>query len=204
MTTAPESPAPAIREAEEEARVEAGCYATAAEGFDHGLVALAMGCPYWLEESESGYRLLVPAAAAEQVREQLEIFDRENLGWPPPRLRETAAPGGQFSAALFLSALWALAVLAVFVAQGEWPGVTEAGAMDARAVFAGGEWWRAATALFLHADAGHLLSNLCGGVFLFAAVLMAMGRTRGSVLIATASVAANLAVGATYYPSEYR
>ncbi|MBC8012179.1 MAG: rhomboid family intramembrane serine protease, partial [Burkholderiales bacterium] len=205
MTTSPE---PLVSESSEpppeEARIEAGIYASAVEGFEHGLVALAMGCPYWLEEGEDGYRLFVPAAAAAGVREQLRIFARENLRWPPPRLRETPAPVGRFSAALFPSALWALVVLAVFAAQGAWPGLVEAGAMDARAFFADGEWWRAATALFLHADLGHVSSNVIGGVFLFSTVLATFGRARGACLLALSSVAGNLAAAAIHWPKDYR
>src|SRR5690606_23931404 len=99
MTTVP---APTVGERKdssaEEPRAEAGVYATATEGFDHGLVALAMGSPFWLEESEEGHRLLVPPPAAERVREQLTVYDRENFGWPPPRLHEIPARAGQFPA----------------------------------------------------------------------------------------------------------
>ncbi len=205
MTTAPE---PAVAERSEPppeaARAEAGVYATATEGYDHGLVALAMGSPYWLEKNAEGYRLFVPPAAAEGVREQLHVFDRENLGWPPSRVREAPTPAGPFSAALFLASLWALAVMAAFAAQGEWPGLVAAGAMDARALFAGGEWWRPVTALFLHADLGHVSANVAGGGFLFSAVLATFGRLRGACLLALSSVAGNLAAAAVHYPGDYR
>lgn len=179
-------------------------YASEKEAWDHGLVPLAMGLHCWIDaEPESGrHRLWVEAAEADAVREQLRRFEQENAGWPPPRRVEPRArdAGGVW----WLALMWACVVCAVFAGQGRWSGLTEAAAMDARAVFAGGEWWRAFTALFMHADAGHLISNLGGGVFLFAAVLLGFGRARGGMLLACASVAANLAVGAAYYPAEYR
>lgn len=205
MTTSPE---PSVAERSElppeEPRAEAGVYATTADGFDHGLVALAMGSPFWLVECEAGHRLLVPPMAAERVREQLAIYDRENFGWPPPRGREPAAQAGRFASALFVSSLWALSVLAVFAAQGEWPGLVSAGALDARGLFGDSEWWRPATALFLHADLGHVSSNVAGGVFLFSTVLAAFGRGRGAGLLALAAMAGNVAAAAIHYPTDYR
>lgn len=174
-----------------ETLVEAGVYPTLTEGFEHGLVILAMGRPYWLMSSESGHRLLVEAEAVGQAREQLACFDRESAGWPPPPLVETA-PDRKFELATPL--LWACLVLAVFWAQLRWPGRWEEfGALDAQAVFGRGEWWRIATALFLHADWGHLLSNLLSGIFVFSAVLTTIGRGRGWLVLGLASVAGNLA-----------
>lgn len=186
---------------------EAGIYPTAEVGFDHGLVALAMGVPYWLVEADGGvsYRLLVPFGAAEAVREQLAIYERESVGWPPPQPRmEGASAATRHGAGVFAALLWALAVVAGFAAQGRWPELTTAWALDARAVFADGEIWRAATALFLHADLGHLSSNILGGVFLFSAVFAAWGACRGALWLGMAAMAGNLAAAAIHYPAEYR
>jgi membrane associated rhomboid family serine protease len=181
---------------------EAGVYATPAEGFEHGLVVLAMGHAYWLVPSEAGFRLLVEPPALEAVREQLACFDRESVGWPP-RPAVEHPPARRFE--LFTPLLWAVVVLAVFWCQGEQPGRWEsAGALDTQAVFDQGEWWRPATALFLHADLGHLVSNVVSGVFVFAAVLATIGRRRGWLLLAFASLAGNLAVAALNYPGPYR
>lgn len=189
--------------------IDAGCFATSEAGFEHGLVVLAMGLPYWLRETPEGFRLLVAPEAAEVVRGQLALFDRENVGWPPPRLSEAepaepAGPAGRFAAGLFLASWWALLVFAAYAAQGRRPELVELGAMDARAVFVGGEWWRAVTALFLHADAGHLVSNLASGLFLFATVFALLGRLRGVVSLALAAVVGNLAAAAVHFPREYR
>jgi membrane associated rhomboid family serine protease len=181
---------------------EAGVYPTSAAGFDHGLVVLAMGQPYWLLPYDAGYRLLVEPSTIEAAREQLGCFDRESIGWPPrPVAPEAPARKTEF----FTPLLWALAVLAVFYGQSEWPGVWEsAGALDARAVFGRGEWWRPGTALFLHADFGHLTSNLLSGFFVFSAVLSTIGRRRGWLLLAGASIAGNFAIAALNYPGPYR
>jgi len=178
----------------------AGTYASSAEGFDHGLVVLAMGLSYWLVRDESGYRLLIEGWAAEPVREQLEKFDRESLRWPPPPL-PLSTRKAEFTTPL----LWTLVVLAAFTAQTRWPGQLEAvGAIDRDAIFSRGEWWRLGTALFLHADFGHLVSNLVCGLFVFSAVVSTLGRWRGWLLLFLASVAGNLAATAVHYGADYR
>jgi membrane associated rhomboid family serine protease len=185
---------------------EAGAYDNAAAGFDHGLVALSMGFPYVLREkmgeAGGGYSLLVPPEAQEAVREQVELFDRENAGWPPAPSHE-AVPR-RWSRSLFLALVWAWAMIACFAAQQRWPELTAAAAMDARAVFSAGEWWRPVTALFLHANTEHLISNLVGGVFLFAVVLSMWGWVTGVALLGVSATLGNLLVGATRFPEEYR
>jgi len=172
---------------------EAGAYATAAAGFDHGLVALAMGHAYWLEPEADGatHRLLVERGAVAAVREQLEKFDRESVGWPP---REVVEPGPVREMEWFIPLLWWAAVVAVFWAQEVWPGLTDAGSLNGAAVWQRGEWWRIATALFLHADLGHVTANGVAGLGVFAAVLTVFGRWRGGWRLAAAALVANAIV----------
>ena len=200
--SSPELPAEADAERVSNGLAEAGVYPTSAVGFDHGLVVLAMGQPYWLIPSDAGFRLLVEPQAIGVAREQLECFDRESIGWPPaPAAPEMPARKTEF----FTPLLWTLVVLAVFCGQIEWPGVGEnAGALDAQGVFGRGEWWRLGTALFLHADLGHLASNVLSGIFVFSAVLSTIGWRRGWLLLAVASIAGNFAIAALNYPGPYR
>jgi membrane associated rhomboid family serine protease len=181
---------------------EAGVYATSAEGFEHGLVALSMGQAYWLVFSDAGYRLLVEPPALALVREQLACFDRESIGWPPPPVVDhPTSPRAE----RFTPLVWAMGVLAMYAVQSGSPGVWEAaGALDSQAVFDRGEWWRVATALFLHADLGHVFANVVAGFFVFSAVTSTMGRLRGWLLLALAAAAGNLAVAALNYPGPYR
>ena len=98
-----------------------------------------------------------------------------------------------------------MVVLAVYAVQSGSPGVLEeAGALDSQALFDRGEWWRVATALFLHADLGHLFANVVSGFFVFSAMTSTMGRRRGWLLLALAAAAGNLAVAAINYPGPYR
>lgn len=180
---------------------EVGRYATSAAGFDHGLVALAIDAPFWLMPADGGFRLLVRPEDAARVREQIAWFDEESAGWPP---RSLVAPAPARPVDLFTPLLWLLAVVVSFWLQGREPGWTANGAMEARAVFERGDVWRAFTALFLHADLGHLVSNALSGLFVFSAVVTTLGRLRGWLLLAIAAVAGNLAAAALHIGGEYR
>jgi membrane associated rhomboid family serine protease len=177
--------------------VEVGSYATSAMGSEHGLVVLAMGGAYWLVPSPEGWRLLVESRLADNAREQLARFDRESAGWPPhPAFTEPALPKPEF----FTPLLWSLAILAVFWRQQSDPSLIARGALDAGAVFRGHEWWRVASALFLHRDAAHVVANGLSGILVFSAVLSTIGRVRGWLLLALSSLAGNVAAAAIHFP----
>jgi membrane associated rhomboid family serine protease len=180
---------------------EVGVYAKPAQGFERGLVVLSMGLAYWLLPVEGGYKLFVESPFASRVRRELSSFERESADWPPRPAVERAA--GRESAML-TPLIWALAVLAIFNLQGA--GIAGQGrwAMDGRALFRHGEWWRPFTALFLHADAGHLTANLIFGFFVFTAVVSTLGVIRGWLLLAAAAVAANVGVAAVTFPAPYQ
>ena len=197
----PSHPAEAPPDPVPEDLVSAGAYGSYREGFEHGLVILAMGRPCWLLAAEGGFRLLVEPTVAAAAAEQLARFDRESRDWPPA----PAAPAPAQPTEWTLPLLWALAVLAAFRAQLRSPGRWEAaGELNPAAIYRHGQVWRAGTALFLHADLGHLLSNLIFGFFTFAAVLSTLGRWRGLALLALAAVAGNLAVAAINLSAPYR
>ena len=181
--------------------VEVSSYRNWKEGFDHGLVVLAMGEAFWLEPTGDRFRLLVEPHAVEQVTEQLMRYEHESINWPP--LEASDATSRQ-KIDLFTPLIWAVLVLASFWVQGEWRGWTNSGLLDVQAVFDRGEGWRLFTALFLHDDLGHLISNVVSGVFVFAAMLTTMGRLRGWLLLMLAAVAGNLAAAAVHYPEVYR
>lgn len=192
---------PAAAETLPENLVEAGVYPNAADGFEHGLVVLAMGRPFWLLPAETGHRLLVEPNELEEVRRQLRCFDRESAGWPPAPIRD---PAGANRVELFTPLLWSLGILAAFWLETSHPRWVELGTLDNAAVFTRGEWWRIATALFLHADTGHLISNALNGILVFSATVTTLGRRRGWLLIAAAAVLGNLASAALHAPGEYR
>jgi rhomboid protease GluP len=191
----------AIDELPPDGLVEAGIYPSASQAAEHGLVVLAAGHPYWLVPGPAGHRLLVERGAAEDVRHHLAAYARERVRWPPPPIADHWNAG---RAEILTPLLWSATVLAIFHASGRTPRWMEVGALDSTAVFVDGEWWRIGTALFLHGDAAHVISNALSGLLVFAAVLSTFGRARGWLLLAIAAVMGNFAVAAANYPAAYR
>ncbi len=181
--------------------VAVGIYRTTQEGFDHSVVVLALGYACWLMPFDTVYRLFVESSKAAQVRAELTSYDGESVGWPP-RLEPDKPAMVRLDFVTPL--LWALVVLTVFRGQWRHPEWIEAGALDAAAIFEHHEVWRILTALFLHRDAVHLVSNLCSGIFFFAAVLSVFGRLRGWLLLGLAAMAGNFAVAAMHAAENYR
>lgn len=195
----PQAAATCMAPPDGEVRQVAGCYRTHTEAFDRALVALAINCAVWLELTEGGWRLLVEPQDLVRVRTELEYYDREQLHWPPQSPNVAPAADGPFLTPL----LWAATILGVFWLQGMAPGLSVLGALDAKALFERGEAWRLFTALFLHADGAHLLSNGLSGIFVFSAVLSTW-RSRGWAVLAAAAVLGNFASVLVHAGTDYR
>lgn len=186
-----------------EGSVEAGVYVSERAALERAAVVLAMALPCWIVSTEDGrHHLRIEPAARRAVGEQLACYDRESVGWPPRRL---IGPAPVARARPPLSPLvWVLGIFSVFEAQLRWPGLADAALLDSERVFARHEWWRAATALWLHADLGHLAANAASGLLVFAAVVTTLGRRAGWGLIAAAAVMGNLAAVTIHHADTYR
>ena len=196
---AAENPVESQTQADGRNLVLAGLYPNRRLGFEHSIVVLAMGRPCWLHESDDGCGLWVETEDLKTVREELARFDRESVNWPPrPAIDESPRRAGPL-----VPMLWCLVILGVFRLQQTEAGLTESGFLDGQAVFDRGEIWRAFTALFLHADLGHLVANAISGIFVFWAVLATLGHARGGALLAAAAIAGNIAVAALHHPLPY-
>ena len=162
---------------------------TERQAMDWSLVLTSQGIDVTIDRSgETGaWVLLVPDEQSARARETLKRFREENRGWSV-RVR---MPGTD--ARLHWGALvW---VFALVVVHGATAGVAPTTAVFDTAPFRSGEWWRAWTATWLHADLAHLVMNCIFGGLLMG---LAMGRygagpALGGALVAGA--AANVAAG---------
>jgi rhomboid protease GluP len=126
-----------------------------------GLVLEAKSVPYDLVELDGSWVLLVAPATSLIARDELIRYAAERS-----IVRDSPATVIPFAGASTGAAIYALVLLLTAYCAGtqmfgiDW---LASGALDARAG-GGGEWWRAITALTLHLDQAHLLSNLLFGV----------------------------------------
>jgi membrane associated rhomboid family serine protease len=157
------------------------------------VVLAAADVAYELRESVEGWALVVPAADADAALDALAAYDRENAA-DAPRVAHAAAARPVTLAGAYV-ALLLLAVFALTGSRADRSVWFERGSADASRLMAG-EWWRAVTALTLHADAPHVLGNAVAGALLISAVCQATGTGVGLWLVLLAGAAGNVLTAA--------
>ena len=136
------------------------------------LVLEAVGLRPGLREVDGRWMVTVAPGDVHQARQEIRAWLAENRTRPEPRPRAPLADGRPGVAG------YVLVVVGVALASGNYALGQDwlaAGRVDGAAMQAG-QWWRAVTALTLHAGLDHLAANIAfGGVFGFFA-----GRYLGS------------------------
>jgi len=165
-----------------------GAYAGMAQAFERALVILAMGLACQIEKQPAGdgYVLLAEPGEVERIRAELAMYEQEQAV-PAP----VVAVPREYDGGALPTALWVMTLCGVFWLQGDHPELVSNGVSSTHAIFEGGEWWRPFTALFLHADRMHLLSNLASGVLFGTWVCRSIGPWLGWALILTAGTLGN-------------
>ena len=154
-----------------------------------GVVLAAADIPHWLRRRLDGWALIVTVSDAAAALASLDAYDRENTG-------EGADPGDAVapSRPVTLAGIYvALLLIGLFAITGSREGHSEwfqRGSADATRMMAG-EWWRAVTALTLHADVPHLLGNALAGALLVTAVCQQLGPGVGLWLLLLAGAGGN-------------
>jgi rhomboid protease GluP len=137
------------------------------------LVLAAMGIGCRLVAGPNGVALCVAPDEADSAREELDAYERENAPRrEPARGMRTAFHG------LPAAAFYAMVLLFFFGAERrdtlsiDWLAVGAAQSGQIRH----GAWWLTVTALTLHLDHGHLLSNLVAGMVIGALTAQLLGQ----------------------------
>jgi len=162
------------------------------------LTLMAEGLPVRVAPAGHGWGVWVPSAEAERAAALLELYLRENRR--RPEVPTPAWPGdGPLRAAVVAVAglLLFFAVTGPAASDSPW---LERGA--AGPAILAGEPWRAVTALTLHADIAHALSNAVVGLLFFALTFRALGPGLGAGLVVAAGALGN-AVNATLRATPY-
>ncbi|MDA8429156.1 MAG: rhomboid family intramembrane serine protease [Geobacteraceae bacterium] len=158
------------------------------------LVLDARFIPCQIRETSGEWLLLVPPYRFDEACVELRRFERENHHWPPvpplprPMIENNLAT---FSVLLVLAVFYNITRLDVTAMDGipiDWE---RSGSAHAGKIL-NGEWWRLVTALTLHTDALHLISNLTiGGVFVLL-LCRELGSGLAWTLMLSAGAAGNL------------
>ncbi|HMN01349.1 MAG TPA: rhomboid family intramembrane serine protease [Geobacter anodireducens] len=158
------------------------------------LVLEARYVPVRIEQNGAGWRVLVPAPAFARALREVRLFEEENSNWPPP------LPPVRPLEENTLSTLSVLLLLAMFHnltrfgvtlpghASTDWFDLGNANA----ASILDGQWWRAVTALTLHADASHLAGNLAIGGFIAVLLCRELGAGLSWALLLGSGILGNL------------
>ena len=133
------------------------------------LVLDSRAIPCCIESIGADWRLLVPEHHLESACREVHLYEEANRNWPPippatRQLVENTLPTA--SVLLLLAILHNLTLIGFSLPERGVIDLHEIGAAHA-ADIQNGLWWQCVTALTLHGDLTHLLSNLTiGGVFI--------------------------------------
>jgi rhomboid protease GluP len=156
---------------------------------DWSLVLLSQGIEPTIvrpdEELGLGWGLVVASEAHEQALHAIRQYQHENRGWPWQQ--KIFRPGIIFD---WGSLAWAL-LLILFFAINNRQDLSSPGIMEGNAV-ARGQWWRLFTAVWLHADLGHLASNATFGFLLLGFVMGQYGTGAGLLAAYIAGAGGNV------------
>ncbi len=154
------------------------------------LVLLAQGLSPSVRRTSDGFVLSVSEEHAERALAGLLAYESENAAKPEEGSELVGAPS-----LLVASAIAGLVILVFFSVTVIWmPNEPwfERGSADAHRIL-DGELWRAVTALTLHADVVHAVSNAVAAAVFLGAVSTVLGAGLGSALILLAGAGGNLA-----------
>ena len=161
---------------------------------DLSLVLEQEGIPHELRRFEDAHwALQIDDADAVRAQTAIAAFERENQ--PEVPRPEVLHP---LTGAVACGIAFALGLVAMYLRTGpEAAGSPwfQRGSADAAAILRG-EWWRAVTALMLHADAGHVAGNAVLGGVLLALLARSVGPGVAAALMLVSGTAGTIATAA--------
>jgi len=150
----------------------------------------------------SEWRVRIPSRDRDRARRELRLFQAELVRDRESRLKRTEIPSGGADFKWFHPALmgWGL-YLIVAHAQARQTGgwLKDVGMMDSTRV-ADGDWGRLFTAMSLHSDTQHLVSNLVGGTLFLGMAASGWGIGRALLFAFLAGALGNLLGFLVYAP----
>lgn len=168
------------------------------------LVLSARDVPHSLTPEGEGWRLLVPRREADRAVAEIRAYLRENaaLDDSAPRLPRPV-PVASVTRVMLVLGMAFVFLISDPVVFGRRIDFVRLGAGDTGAMLFAGQWWRAVTALCLHADLGHLLGNVCIGGLFMAFLCREAGVGTGFFLALAAGAAGNVAKAMIQGPGHH-
>jgi len=159
----------------------------------------AKGIPFEIYDLPDGFTLYVPATEAERAEREIALYEKGEKERREQHERHVYYPDDVPGLVLVLTLL-ALFHSWTYAPPGRafW---LDAGRASASRIL-DGEWWRTITALTLHADLGHLLSNLVFGGVVIWALRRLLGAGRVWFLVLLSGALGNL-LNAIFYASAH-
>jgi len=156
---------------------------------DWSLVLASQGIPHLIAPPDESGKWSLQLAPDDVPRASAAIrqFEIENR----PRAWQKTYLEGRVTFD-WVAAVWALFLVLIHALRESNPALKDAGVMHGTDVLKG-EWWRMVTATQLHADWGHLASNLSIGVVLLGLVMGRWGTALGMLAALLAGVGGNIA-----------
>jgi membrane associated rhomboid family serine protease len=180
------------------------------EAREKALVLLARGIPCRIAPTQAptsdvetlgaGWSLRVPEALLDRARAEIALYKKENKNWPEPPFAWPELKVSTLALSLYLIVMSVFFYLQVASLGSSWD-LRRLGILSSEKIFVQHEYWRALTALFLHGDFVHLLSNLFAGVLFLAFLVPAYGSGLGTFLALLSGTIGNL-VNASFH-KEY-
>lgn len=165
---------------------------TRARAEEWALVLASEGIAADVRPGGRGYHLAVPEADADRAHDALIAYQRENApAVAPSDTDREGEPLGEPGIAGIVVAFILIACHGLAGSPTFSEVIYDRGSANARAIL-GGEWWRTVSALFLHADLGHVIGNALFGVYFVTAVTRSLGVGLGLLLVLASGVFGNL------------
>ena len=168
----------------------------------YSLVLSAAGITHRIQYISPGHiEIHVSQQSVERALYELASYEQENQSWPPPPNADTFAP--TFRA---MSLVVAGCLVYIFGLSGEWHAdslLFVKGAGNSTAILQEMELYRLVTALTLHADLVHLMSNCILGGFLLHFFLLITGNGIGLCAMLLTATLANLINVAVHGPGHH-
>ena len=163
---------------------------------DWALVLAAASIEHRVDERDGHFALVIHAADAAAATEALDGFDAEGAPEQQP-----PAPDRGWSP---LGLICAMVLAAMFLVSGtrERGSIWFAAGSASAELITHGAWWRAVTALTLHADLFHLAGNVIASLVFVSALGRWLGGGLGGLLVLVSATAGNLLTAVRHHTNH--